>query len=126
MIIRIDPSGAPPYVQIRDQLRDMIHAGMLPVGSRLPSIRHLAKDLGVAINTVGRAYQELEASGLVAAAGRRGTVVNAMPHGEPIEASVLAESAERLALEASHRGLGVEAAVEQLRVAFRRLNLEGK
>ena len=60
MMIRINPSGPPPYVQISDQLTAMIQSGALPGGSRLPAIRHLANDLGVAVNTVGRAYKALQ------------------------------------------------------------------
>lgn len=125
MIIRIDPSGAPPYVQISDQVATMIRAGTLPVGGRLPAIRHLANDLGVAVNTVGRAYQELEAAGLVVTDGRRGTTVRAVDTATSSQAGALADTADRLALEARHRGLRLEDAVEQVRAAFRRLDLEG-
>lgn len=125
MIIRIDPSGPPPYVQISDQLTAMIHAGTLPAGTRLPTIRHLANDLGVAVNTVGRAYQELEAASLVTAAGRKGTVVSTAAPAEYPDGTILAPSAERLALEARHRGVSIETAIDQLRAAFGRLDLEG-
>lgn len=125
MMIRINPSGPPPYVQISDQLTAMIQSGALPRGSRLPAIRHLANDLGVAINTVGRAYKALEAAGLVSTAGRRGTVVEPTVHAVSPDETALADSAERLALEAQHRGLSVDNAISQLRAAFGRLNLEG-
>ena len=75
MIIRIDPSGPPPYAQIQDQLAVMIRSGVLAPGMRLPAIRHLANDLGLAVNTVARAYRGLEDDGLVTADGRRGTSV---------------------------------------------------
>lgn len=123
MIIRIDPAGAPPYAQIAEQLTAMIHSGVLPVGAKLPAIRHLANDLGVAVNTVGRAYQELEAAGLVRSAGRKGTEVAARP-ATPPSSEVLAPSADRLALEARHRGLDLDAALDALRLAFGRLDLE--
>lgn len=125
LIIRIDPSGPPPYVQISHQLTAMIQAGTVPAGTRLPAIRHLANDLGVAVNTVGRAYQELESAGLVTAAGRRGTVVRSTVLAKQADGAALASSAERLALEARHRGLSIEAAIDQLRAAFRRLDPEG-
>ncbi|WP_461963347.1 GntR family transcriptional regulator [Curtobacterium sp. 24E2] len=54
----------PPYQQIRAQLRTQILRGELLVGSRLPTVRRLAADLGVAINTVGRAYKELRSCGV--------------------------------------------------------------
>ena len=52
---------------------------MLPDGARLPTMRALAADLGVATGTVARAYAELEAAGLVASRRRTGTVVTARP-----------------------------------------------
>jgi DNA-binding transcriptional regulator YhcF (GntR family) len=50
---------------------------MLAVGTRLPTIRRLAADLGLAVNTVARAYRELEESGLIETRGRGGTFVSA-------------------------------------------------
>ena len=65
----------PPFEQIKASVIGLIAAGSLPVGHQLPPIRQLAGDLGVAPNTVARAYRELEADGLVRSRGRRGTVV---------------------------------------------------
>jgi GntR family transcriptional regulator len=70
-----DASPVPPYEQIRAQVAAMIGSGALPPGTRLPPIRQLAGDLGLAVNTVARAYRELEAGGLVASRVRTGTVV---------------------------------------------------
>jgi DNA-binding transcriptional regulator YhcF (GntR family) len=76
MEIRLDQDDkAPPYEQIKAQIIGLIGRGALAVGFRLPSIRQLAGDLGVAPNTVARAYRELEADGFVRSRGRRGTVV---------------------------------------------------
>ncbi|WP_446218243.1 GntR family transcriptional regulator [Micromonospora sp. IBHARD004] len=76
MRIRIDQTSAvPPYEQVRGQLARMIGDGRLPVGTRLPAVRQLATDLGLAVNTVARAYRELETAGLVETRGRHGTVV---------------------------------------------------
>jgi GntR family transcriptional regulator len=78
--IRLDPaSKAPPYEQIKASIIELIARGALPVRYRLPSIRQLAGDLGVAPNTVARAYRELEADGFVISRGRRGTSVVAVP-----------------------------------------------
>lgn len=68
-------SGVPPYEQIRTQVASLIATGALPAGSRLPTVRDLATDLGVAVGTVARAYRELEAEGLVTSRRRTGTVV---------------------------------------------------
>jgi GntR family transcriptional regulator len=54
-----------------------VAAGLLRTGDRLPTVRALAARLGLATNTVARAYQELEADGLVSTRRRVGTVVTA-------------------------------------------------
>lgn len=74
--IRIDPEAPePPFEQMRAQLLEQMQAGELPAGTRLPTVRHLAADLGVAPGTVARAYKELEAIGAIETRGRNGTVV---------------------------------------------------
>lgn len=76
--IAVDPGSAvPPFEQVRAQLAARIGDGSLVVGTRLPTVRGLADDLGLAVNTVARAYRELEAAGLVETRGRAGTVVSA-------------------------------------------------
>lgn len=70
-------AGVPPYEQIRSQVLAHVAAGRLRAGDRLPTIRALATDLGVAAGTVGRAYRELEAAGVVQTRRRTGTVVAA-------------------------------------------------
>ncbi len=81
-MITIDSrSPVPPYEQLRAQLAGQIHDHTLAVGTRLPTVRRLAADLGLAVNTVARAYRELEEAGLVETKGRAGTFVAA--GGEP-------------------------------------------
>jgi GntR family transcriptional regulator len=78
MIVEVDPdSHVPPFEQIREQIATMIGSGVLTAGVRLPSIRQLASDLGLAANTVARAYRELEAAGLVVGRVGNGTAVAA-------------------------------------------------
>src|SRR5688500_16566550 len=75
-LITIDPSQpAPPYVQIRDQIADLVGACKLEEGARLPTVRQLATDLGLASGTVARAYQEWEVSGYVTTSRGGGTRV---------------------------------------------------
>jgi DNA-binding transcriptional regulator YhcF (GntR family) len=75
-MIELDPrSTTPPYEQLRLQLLAQIHGGELPAGSRLPTVRRLAEDLGLAPNTVARCYRELEQAGVIETRGRNGTVV---------------------------------------------------
>ncbi len=70
-------AGVPPYEQIRSQIVAHVSAERLRVGDRLPTIRALAADLGVAAGTVARAYRELEQVGVVTTRRRSGTVVAA-------------------------------------------------
>ncbi len=73
---RLEPdSSVPPFEQVRLRILDLAASGELAVGTKLPSVRALAVDLGVAANTVARAYRELEQAGVVVTAGRSGTAV---------------------------------------------------
>ncbi|WP_238165618.1 GntR family transcriptional regulator [Kribbella caucasensis] len=76
MEISVDPVGVqPPYEQVKDQIADQTRRGELARGTRLPTVRQLSLDLGLAVNTVARAYKELEADRLVETRGRNGTFV---------------------------------------------------
>lgn len=77
VVVTLDPAlGEPPYEQIRTQIAAQVDSGRLPAGSKLPPVRALAATLGIAPNTVARAYRELEYAGVVSTRGRNGTVVN--------------------------------------------------
>lgn len=79
--LTIEPAAAtPPFEQLRIQLIGAIETARLVPGERLPTVRRLAQDLGIAAGTVARAYRELEASGFVETRGRNGTFVS--PHGD--------------------------------------------
>lgn len=72
----IDPGSAtPPFEQVRAQIAKKTASGDLPPGTRLPSVRSLASQLGLAANTVARVYRELESDGVVITEGRKGTSV---------------------------------------------------
>lgn len=76
MLPTIDPnSPVPPFEQLRSGIALRAAAGTLPAGTRLPTVRALSEELGLAANTVARAYRELEADGVVVTEGRRGTFV---------------------------------------------------
>ncbi len=75
-VLPLDPgSEEPPFEQLRRQVAARASSGDLPPGTRLPTVRGLAEQLGVAAGTVARAYRELEADGVVVTEGRRGTFV---------------------------------------------------
>jgi GntR family transcriptional regulator len=68
-------SGVPYYRQIVDQVAELIRAGQLPSGAKLPSVRDLARDLLVSLITVRRAYSDLENAELVVLRQGYGTFV---------------------------------------------------
>jgi GntR family transcriptional regulator len=108
-------SAVPAYEQIRAQLAGHIGAGTLRPGDRLPAVRALAADLGLAVGTVNRAYAELEASGLVRSRRRTGTVVTAA---QRIAADVTA-SAETLVRAARRHGVGDNDVLDLVRSLLR-------
>ena len=73
----IQNSGYPIYRQIADQLKEDILTGKMKQGEYLPSIRSLAKDLKISVITTVKAYELLEAEGLVCAVQGKGFLVNA-------------------------------------------------
>jgi GntR family transcriptional regulator len=72
-------SGIPLYVQIKDQIRQLIRNGMLQPGDRLPPERDWAKEIGVSRNTVSMAFRELEGEGVLTVDQGRGTFVSDLP-----------------------------------------------
>ena len=118
MILEIDPASAvPPYEQLRQQLTALVLGGTLTRGARLPAIRQLANDLGIAGGTVARAYRELEADGVVTTHGRHGTVI-AGPPSHPAPPPKLLAAAREYAVEASTTGASLDDALTAVRVAF--------
>ena len=114
--LRLDQTAAdPPYEQIRSQVTARVASGELAPGTRLPTVRALATSLGVAANTVARAYRELEHAGVVVTRGRAGTVVS----GDRVDRA--AKDAAASYAEAM-RALGVrqDEALELVRRAFDR------
>lgn len=74
----IDPqSSTPPFEQLRAQVIAAVRAGEMVAGDKLPTVRGLAADLGLAANTVARAYRELEQDQVIETRGRNGSFVSA-------------------------------------------------
>ncbi|WP_432835920.1 GntR family transcriptional regulator [Dactylosporangium sp. CA-092794] len=109
-LVTIDSTRpVPPYAQIRDQIADLVEAGGLAEGARLPSVRQLAGDLGLAAGTVARAYQELESGGYVTTRRGGGTRVARQPVAAPGRRSALIERHAREYVD-SVRRLGADRA----------------
>ena len=106
-LIAVDPEfETPPYVQIFEQIRAAIERGELTSGTVLPTVRQLAGDLGVATNTVARAYTDLKNDGWLVSEGRRGTrVASRIPFTDRrARMNALAEAVSRFVESLRHRG----------------------
>ncbi|MEU8522447.1 GntR family transcriptional regulator [Streptomyces sp. NBC_01216] len=107
------------YEQIRAQLAELILSGTLAEGARLPSVRQLAADLGLANGTVVRSYRELEAAGLVHSRRGAGTKVAPLPRPTaPFAAARLADHARAYADAVRRLGVDPDTAVEAARRAL--------
>jgi GntR family transcriptional regulator len=78
-------SGIPIYVQIMDQIKNLIAAGELQPDDQLPTVRQLASDLRVNFNTVARSYRLLDEAGLISTQHGRGTYILSPPGEESSE-----------------------------------------
>ncbi|MDO5742858.1 MAG: GntR family transcriptional regulator [Micrococcaceae bacterium] len=104
-----------PYQQVRMQILVAISKGRLKAGTKLPSVRALAEQLGLAVNTAAKVYKELEATGAVVTRGRHGTIVQATGD----EGSIaVADAASELAGVATRWGISEKAALGYVRAAF--------
>ena len=109
-------SHTAPFEQVRAQLEALIRDGRLLPGDKLPTVRGLAGQLGLAANTVARAYKLLETAGLVETHSRAGTSVASGAHAAE---AALAALAARFVAESRQAGLDDAAALELVREAQR-------
>lgn len=117
--LRLENNGVPIYVQIREQVLRAIGSGTLAPGEQLPTMRQLAVDLRVDLNTVRHAYDELEQTGAIVILRARGTYVAERP--PPLDAARQAEKVEALA----HKAIALTqaAGVDPAEVAQQMLQL---
>jgi GntR family transcriptional regulator len=119
MNVEIDvASSTPPHEQLHQQLRRFILAGALPPGSKLPAIRQLAADLGLAPGTVQRAYRDLEGANLVRSRRPTGTFVTDSTRTRAEHREALQELAARFASQARQLGVPTEEALSAVRQAY--------
>lgn len=115
MLVIDHSSAVPPFEQVRAGLAEAVATRQLGAGDRLPTVRKLAIELGLASNTVARAYRELEQAGVIETRGRNGTFVAVQGSGRATEAA-LATAA--YAGRVRELGLGVEEVVRLVREAL--------
>jgi DNA-binding transcriptional regulator YhcF (GntR family) len=118
--VTVDLSAAVPvYEQLRSQVAALVAVGALAPGERLPASRDLARDLGIAVGTVQRAYRELEASGVVVSRRRMGTVVAQPGVPRTGSADALVGQARGLVTAARAAGVGDDVVLDLVRGALR-------
>ena len=115
-------SAVPPFEQVRGQIAASIEGGTLAPAVRLPTVRKLAADLGLAVNTVARAYRELELAGLLETRGRNGTFVASGPSAARLEA---AREARDFARRMRDLGIGEAEVLAILRREVERMGARG-
>lgn len=104
--LRIDPrDSAAPYEQICRQIVAGTAGGSLPIGTKLPTVRALANQLGVAPGTVAKAYTQLEQAGVLEGRGRAGTFISA---GGDRSGVLAVDAAREFAEQTRHLGLGTD------------------
>jgi DNA-binding transcriptional regulator YhcF (GntR family) len=117
--ITIDPDAATaPYEQLRAQIAEEAREGRLPVNYKLPTVRGLADELGLAVNTVAKAYRALESDGVIETRGRHGTyiaAVDAQAREVAAAATAYVQRTRRLGLDRDAARAAVE---EALRAAY--------
>jgi DNA-binding transcriptional regulator YhcF (GntR family) len=107
-------ASGPLFEQLRSQIIDGVRDGRLPPGTRLPTVRELAAQLGLAVNTVARAYRELETAGIVETRGRFGTFVARV---DPAD-EAMAAAAHAFVSAAKSLGIGKTEALRYVDSAF--------
>lgn len=113
--LQVDEQAAKPlFDQLRTQIIEGVRDGRLPPGTRLPTVRELAARLGLAVNTVARAYRELETAGILETRGRFGSFI---ARADPADAAMA--SAAHVYVEAARSlGLGKREALRYVDSAF--------
>jgi GntR family transcriptional regulator len=118
--LRLERSGVPIYVQLRDQILQAIRSGVIGPGERLPTMREVAVALKVDLNTVRHAYDELERLGVLTLERGRGTFVSDISSAQSRDIA-LGQTAEILAAGVLARAREAGVAPAALATALSRL-----
>ena len=102
-IIYRDPR--PIYEQIQTELRRLMLTGVLPPGSRLPSVRELAGQLAINPNTIQRAYNELETVGYIYSVAGKGSFVSGKADADAVRRETLRADVKKLLIELRYLGV---------------------
>ena len=104
----VQNNGIPIYVQLREHILALIGRGVLKPGSQLPTMRQVAVALRIDLNTVQRAYAELERDGVLAKLRGVGTFVTEAPPAPRNARKQTQDFAARIAAQAKGQGIDLE------------------
>jgi len=110
-------SGVPIYVQLMEQIENLVLSEQLKPGDQLPTVRQLASELGVNFNTVARAYRLMDEAGLISTQQGRGTYIMEPVKKEEtqrVKLQVLDWLTQRFFADATYKGFSLE----EIRQAF--------
>jgi len=127
MLNSINPKSAVPiYVQVMDQIRRQVAAGVLAPGDQLPSVREMASQLLINPNTAARVYRDLERDGLLETRRGQGTYIasNASSLAEPERKRIVSGRLKEIVEEARGLGISDEAILRLCREALGRRQSE--
>lgn len=118
VVLALDPASAePPFRQLRGQIVEAIRRGALSPGTRLPAVRALAEQVGVAPNTAAKVYRELEQAGLLESRGRSGTFIAEAD----MRSAVLLRAAEEFVEHACAADFTADEAIAAVRDVYSRM-----
>lgn len=126
MHLRLDPhNGEPIYRQIVDQIKYQVACGRLQDGERLPSIRNLSDTLKINPRTVVKAYEELQAAGLVIMKQGQGVFIASSRTASPVRErrKAIGIMAQRLYAEAVRMGAEPDEIFEVLQKTAEQMEL---
>src|SRR5580693_141337 len=113
--LRLQDNGIPIYVQLRDQILAAIGRGTVERGAQLPTMREVAVALRIDLNTVQRAYAELEREGILTLVRGRGTFVAQTPPATSRKADAEALAA-KVAAQGQALGIGLGELIDALKI----------
>ncbi len=120
----IDMRGRIPiYEQLKDQTRKYIRLGILGPDMKMPSIRSLSAELNVNVNTVKRAFQELENEGVIYSVPGKGSFVSPTALQNTASAERALASLEEQLVSAKHKGVAKEELMKLIEKVYREGNI---
>jgi GntR family transcriptional regulator len=132
MDFKLDPHRRTPiYVQLIQQIKHQVAAGQLKPGDQLPTVRALASELQIHVNTVARAYNQLDRDGIISTQQGRGTFIAHRPDKAQLQQhrrGALQTLIDRAVVEALSLGYSaqeIEASFDRTLKDWRRMSKKG-